>query len=80
MPFLEKTTEKVSEKTKIIKWFLPRVLIQTKTYEGFGLKSERNIYEYQDTNGNGLTRRKPTDPIAEDMHYGSGEFILIILN
>ncbi|MDT9499310.1 DUF3289 family protein [Capnocytophaga canimorsus] len=72
MPFLGKATEKVSEKTKIIKWFLPRVLIQTKTYEGFGLKSERNIYEYQDANGNGLTRRKPTDPIAEDMHYGSG--------
>ncbi|WP_212893078.1 hypothetical protein [Capnocytophaga canimorsus] len=72
MPFLVKPTEKVSKKTKIIKWFLPRVLIQTKTYEGFGLKSERNIYEYQDANGNGLTRRKPTDPIAEDMHYGSG--------
>ena len=73
MPFLRKATQKVCVKTDIReeKWFLPRVLIQTKTYEGFGLKSERDIYEYQDANGNGLTRHKPTDPIAEDMHYGS---------
>ena len=71
MPFLVKPNEEnVQEKTKITKWFLPRVLIQTKTYEGFGLKSERNMFEYQDANGYGLTWHKSTNPIAEDMHYG----------
>lgn len=71
MPFLVKPNEEnVREKTKITKWFLPRVLIQTKTYEGFGLKSERNMFEYQDANGYGLTWHKSTNLIAEDMHYG----------
>jgi hypothetical protein len=72
MPFLESPSEDVCVKTEVIKWFLPRVLIQTKTKEGFGRKEERGTYEYQDARGRGLT--PPSTEVAPDMHYGDGKF------
>ncbi|WP_212126111.1 DUF3289 family protein, partial [Bacteroides pyogenes] len=47
----------------------PRVLIQTVTKPGFGLKEDRNKYEFEDANGRGLT--PPSTTVAEDMKYGS---------
>lgn len=45
------------------------MLIQTKTKPGFGLKSERDILEFEDAHGNGLTA--PSDTVADDMMYGT---------
>ncbi len=47
----------------------PRVLIQTVTKPGYGLKEDRNKYEFEDANGRGLT--PPSTIVAEDMRYGS---------
>lgn len=69
MPYLKKATTKVSVKTQINKWYIPRVIIQTKTKEGFGDKKNRNIYEYEDAYGNGLT--EASTQIAIDMHWGN---------
>ena len=45
-----------------------RVLLQTKTKPGFGLKSERDALEAEDAHGNGLT--PPSEVVADDMQYG----------
>ena len=47
----------------------PRVLIQTVTKPGYGLKEDRNKYEFEDANGHGLT--PPSTIVAEDMRYSS---------
>ena len=47
----------------------PRVLIQTVTKPGYGLKEDRNKYEFEDANGRGLT--PPSTIVAEDMRYSS---------
>lgn len=70
MPYLKKYTPSVSVKTKIEKWYFPRVIIQTKTKEGFGNKADRGIFEYEDCHGKGLTPK--STQIAVDMHYGNG--------
>ncbi|MBM6671226.1 MULTISPECIES: DUF3289 family protein [Bacteroidaceae] len=68
MPYLKQCTYNVSVHTKVERWYLPRVIVQTKTKEGFGDKQERNIYEYEDAYGNGLT--EASTKIAIDMHWG----------
>lgn len=47
----------------------PRVLIQTVTKPGFGLKEDRDEYEFEDAQGKGLT--PASDEIAEDMKFGT---------
>jgi hypothetical protein len=47
----------------------PRVLIQTVTKPGFGLKEDRDEYEFEDAQGKGLT--PASDKIAEDMKFGT---------
>ena len=47
----------------------PRVLIQTVTKPGYGLKEDRNKYEFEDANGHGLT--PPSTIVAEDMRCSS---------
>ena len=47
----------------------PRVLIQTVTKPGFGVKKDRNKYEFEDAQGNGLT--PASNIVAEDMRYGT---------
>ena len=47
----------------------PRVLIQTVTKPGYGVKEDRNKYEFEDANGRGLT--PPSTIVAEDMRYSS---------
>lgn len=47
----------------------PRVLIQTVTKPGFGLKKDREEYEFEDAQGKGLT--PASDKIAEDMKFGT---------
>ena len=59
-----------SATTENMEWAVPRVMIQTKTTEGFGEKSDRHIFEYQDSKGLGLSRISST--IAPDMQYGNG--------
>ena len=71
MPYLKKSTISVCAKTIVKEWYVPRVIIQTKTKEGFGDKNERNTYEYEDIYGNGLTGK--ATQIAPDMHWGNGE-------
>ena len=55
----------------------PRVLIQTVTKPGYGLKEDRNKYEFEDANGHGLT--PPSTIVAEDMRY-STSFNLSTIN
>lgn len=45
-----------------------RVLIQTKTKPGFGDKNDREVYEFEDADGLGLT--PPSEEVADDMCYG----------
>lgn len=47
----------------------PRVLIQTVTKPGFGLKEDRDKYEFEDAQGKGLT--PASNVIAEDMMFGT---------
>ena len=47
----------------------PRVLIQTVTKPGYGVKEDRYKYEFEDANGRGLT--PPSTIVAEDMRFGS---------
>ena len=53
-----------------MEWAVPRVMIQTKTTEGFGEKFDRQVFEYQDSNGLGLS--SISSVIATDMQYGNG--------
>ena len=71
MAYLKEPAESVSVKTRVERWFLPRVLVQTRTKEGFGTKSERSQLEYEDCEGKGLI--PVSAQIAVDMHYGDGK-------
>ena len=71
MPYLKQCTYNVSVHTKVERWYLPRVIVQTKTKEGFGTKNDRKIFEYEDAFGKGLT--PSSKQIAVDMHWGNGK-------
>ena len=71
MPYLKQCTYNVSVHTKVERWYLPRVIVQTKTKEGFGNKNDRKIFEYEDAFGKGLT--PSSKQIAVDMHWGNDE-------